>query len=60
MFIMLLSLFAYYVLQDCFTAITDFFNERLHIIGYIGIGVAGVMVMIYKYIDYLGVRSKTV
>lgn len=33
--------------QDCLTAITDFFNEKLHIIGYIGIGVAGVMVRIY-------------
>ncbi|KAG7226795.1 hypothetical protein INR49_014144 [Caranx melampygus] len=28
---------------DCLSAITDFFNEKLHIIGYIGIGIAGVM-----------------
>lgn len=59
MFIIFL-LFVYCVFQDCFTAITDFFNERLHIIGYIGIGVAGVMVMIYRYIDYLGLHNKTV
>lgn len=31
-------------LQDCLTAIIDFFNEKLHIIGYIGIGIAGVVV----------------
>ncbi|KAM7006026.1 tetraspanin-2a [Tautogolabrus adspersus] len=30
---------------DCLTAITDFFNDKLHIIGYIGIGVAGVMIV---------------
>ena len=30
--------------QDCLTAIIDFFNEKLHIIGYIGIGIAGVVV----------------
>ncbi|KAJ0068625.1 hypothetical protein NL108_010300, partial [Boleophthalmus pectinirostris] len=29
--------------KDCLTAITDFFNSKLHIIGYIGIGIAGVM-----------------
>lgn len=34
------------VFQDCLSAITDFFNEKLHIIGYIGIGIAGVMVRI--------------
>uniref|UniRef100_A0A3P9B3B0 Tetraspanin 2a n=1 Tax=Maylandia zebra TaxID=106582 RepID=A0A3P9B3B0_9CICH len=30
--------------KDCLTAITDFFDEKLYIIGYIGIGIAGVMV----------------
>ena len=30
--------------QDCLTAITDFFNEKLYIIGYVGMCVAGVMV----------------
>jgi hypothetical protein len=30
--------------QDCLTAITDFFNEKLYIVGFVGIGVAGVMV----------------
>ena len=33
--------------QDCLTAITDFFNEKLYIIGYVGIGTAGVMVRIF-------------
>lgn len=47
-------------IQDCFTAITDFFNERLHIIGYIGIGVAGVMVIICKYINYSGIHGSSV
>ncbi|KAM4588254.1 tetraspanin-2a [Odontesthes bonariensis] len=30
---------------DCRTAIIDFFDEKLHIIGYIGIGVAGVVII---------------
>lgn len=34
--------------QDCLSAITDFFNKKLYIIGYIGIGIAGVMVRLYK------------
>nr|XP_020469382.1 tetraspanin-2-like [Monopterus albus] len=31
--------------QDCLAAITNFFNDKLYIIGYIGIGIAGVMIM---------------
>ena len=31
-------------LQDCETGIKDFFNAKLYIIGYVGIGIAGVMV----------------
>lgn len=31
-------------LQDCETGIKDFFNSKLYIIGYVGIGIAGVMV----------------
>lgn len=30
--------------QDCETGIKDFFNNKLYIIGYVGIGIAGVMV----------------
>lgn len=58
MFIILfLSYYVYCVFQDCFTAITDFFNERLHIIGYIGISAAGVMVRICKCINYSGIHN---
>lgn len=39
----------FFVSQDCLSAITNFFNEKLHIIGYIGIGIAGVMVRIYSW-----------
>ncbi|XP_044070927.1 tetraspanin-2a isoform X2 [Siniperca chuatsi] len=47
------------VTQDCFTAITDFFNEKLHIIGYIGIGVAGVMIigMIFSMVLCCAIRN---
>lgn len=31
-------------LQDCESGIKDFFNNKLYIIGYVGIGIAGVMV----------------
>lgn len=31
-------------LQDCETGIKDFFNSKLFIVGYVGIGIAGVMV----------------
>eukprot|EP00066_Takifugu_rubripes_P007506 XP_003973125.1 PREDICTED: tetraspanin-2 [Takifugu rubripes] len=45
--------------KDCFTAIMDFFNERLHIIGYIGIGVAGVMIigMIFSMVLCCAIRN---
>ncbi|KAM6928035.1 tetraspanin-2a [Xenentodon cancila] len=45
--------------QDCLTAITDFFNERLHIIGYIGIGIAGVMIigMIFSMVLCCAIRN---
>ena len=33
-----------FVPQDCETGIKDFFNSKLYIIGYVGIGIAGVMV----------------
>lgn len=34
----------FFHLQDCETGIEDFFNSKLYIIGYVGIGIAGVMV----------------
>jgi hypothetical protein len=32
--------------QDCEVGIEEFFNSKLYIIGYVGIGIAGVMVSI--------------
>ncbi|XP_018517362.1 tetraspanin-2a [Lates calcarifer] len=45
--------------QDCLSAISDFFNEKLHIIGYIGIGVAGVMIlgMIFSMVLCCAIRN---
>ncbi|XP_031157945.1 tetraspanin-2a [Sander lucioperca] len=45
--------------QDCLTAITDFFNEKLHIIGYVGIGIAGVMIigMIFSMVLCCAIRN---
>ncbi|XP_056293759.1 tetraspanin-2a [Pseudoliparis swirei] len=45
--------------QDCLTAITEFFNEKLHIIGYIGIGMAGVMIigMIFSMVLCCAIRN---
>ncbi|CAJ1050264.1 tetraspanin-2a [Xyrichtys novacula] len=45
--------------QDCITAITEFFNERLHIIGYIGIGIAGVMIlgMVFSMVLCCAIRN---
>ncbi|TNN76449.1 Tetraspanin-2 [Liparis tanakae] len=45
--------------QDCLTAITDFFDEKLHIIGYIGIGMAGVMMigMIFSMVLCCAIRN---
>ncbi|KAM6981171.1 CD9 antigen-like [Aplochiton taeniatus] len=44
---------------DCLTAITEFFNEKLFIIGYVGIGVAGVMVigMIFSMVLCCAIRN---
>lgn len=45
--------------ENCHAAITDFFNEKLHIIGYIGIGVAGVMIlgMIFSMVLCCAIRN---
>lgn len=45
--------------QDCLSAIRDFFDEKLHIIGYIGIGVAGVMIigMIFSMVLCCAIRN---
>ncbi|KAF0034601.1 tetraspanin-2a [Scophthalmus maximus] len=45
--------------QDCLSAITDFFNEKLHVIGYIGIGVAAVMIlgMIFSMVLCCAIRN---
>lgn len=44
---------------DCLTAITDFVNEKLHIIGYVGIGIAGVMIigMIFSMVLCCAIRN---
>ncbi|XP_008278431.1 tetraspanin-2a [Stegastes partitus] len=44
---------------DCLTAITDFVNEKLHIVGYIGIGIAGVMIigMIFSMVLCCAIRN---
>lgn len=45
--------------KDCLTAITDFFNTKLYIIGYIGIGIAGVMIigMIFSMVLCCAIRN---
>ncbi|XP_027002454.1 tetraspanin-2a [Tachysurus fulvidraco] len=45
--------------KDCNQAIQDFFNERLFIIGYVCIGIAGIMVieMIFSMVLCCGIRS---
>ncbi|XP_034725556.1 tetraspanin-2a [Etheostoma cragini] len=45
--------------QNCLTAITDFFNDKLHIIGYTGIGIAGVMIigMIFSMVLCCAIRN---
>lgn len=45
--------------KDCLTAIKDFFDEKLHIIGYIGIGIAGVMIigMIFSMVLCCAIRN---
>ncbi|KAM4613118.1 tetraspanin-2a isoform 2-T2 [Polymixia lowei] len=46
-------------IKDCLTAITDFFNEKLYIIGYVGIGIAGVMIigMIFSMVLCCAIRN---
>ncbi|XP_053492237.1 tetraspanin-2a isoform X3 [Ictalurus furcatus] len=45
--------------KDCLKAIEDFFNEKLIIIGYVGIGTAGIMIigMIFSIVLCRGIRS---
>ncbi|GAA6096176.1 tetraspanin-2a [Tachysurus ichikawai] len=45
--------------KDCNQAIEEFFNEKLFIIGYVGIGIAGIMVieMIFSMVLCCGIRS---
>ncbi|XP_041639314.1 tetraspanin-2a [Cheilinus undulatus] len=44
---------------NCLIAITNFFNEKLHIIGYIGIGIAGVMIigMVFSMVLCCAIRN---
>ncbi|KAM8914930.1 tetraspanin-2a [Spinachia spinachia] len=46
-------------IRDCLTAITEFFDEKLHIIGYTGIGIAGVMIigMIFSMVLCCAIRN---
>ncbi|XP_017553348.1 tetraspanin-2a [Pygocentrus nattereri] len=45
--------------KDCITAINDFFNEKLFIIGYVGLGIAGVMIigMIFSMVLCCAIRN---
>ncbi|XP_066527325.1 tetraspanin-2 [Hoplias malabaricus] len=45
--------------KDCETAIEEFFNSKLFIIGYVGIGIAGVMVlgMIFSMVLCCAIRT---
>ncbi|XP_034732691.1 CD9 antigen-like isoform X2 [Etheostoma cragini] len=45
--------------KDCETGIKEFFNSKLYIIGYVGIGIAGVMVigMIFSMVLCCAVRN---
>lgn len=44
---------------DCVKAIEDFFNEKLFIIGYVGIGIAGIMIigMIFSMVLCCAIRN---
>uniref|UniRef100_A0A3Q4HWI7 Tetraspanin 2b n=1 Tax=Neolamprologus brichardi TaxID=32507 RepID=A0A3Q4HWI7_NEOBR len=46
-------------LQDCETGIKDFFNSKLFIVGYVGIGIAGVMIigMIFSMVLCCAIRN---
>ncbi|XP_063071784.1 tetraspanin-2a [Engraulis encrasicolus] len=45
--------------KDCVKAIDDFFNEKLFIIGYVGIGIAGVMIigMVFSMVLCCAIRN---
>lgn len=45
--------------KDCCKAIEEFFNEKLLIIGYVAIGIAGIMIigMIFSMVLCRGIRS---
>ncbi|XP_028308131.1 CD9 antigen [Gouania willdenowi] len=45
--------------KDCETGIKDFFNNKLYVIGYVGIGIAGVMIigMIFSMVLCCAVRN---
>lgn len=45
--------------KDCLKAIEDFFTEKLFIIGYVGIGIAGVMIigMIFSMVLCCAIRN---
>lgn len=45
--------------KDCVSAIEEFFNNKLYIIGYVGIGIAGVMIigMIFSMVLCCAVRN---
>ncbi|MCJ8729485.1 hypothetical protein PDJAM_G00106800 [Pangasius djambal] len=45
--------------KDCIKAIEDFFSEKLFIIGYVGIGIAGTMIigMIFSMVLCCGIRN---
>ncbi|KAL2090812.1 hypothetical protein ACEWY4_013075 [Coilia grayii] len=45
--------------KDCYAAIKDFFNEKLFIIGYVGIGIAGVMIigMVFSMVLCCAIRN---
>ncbi|XP_056126340.1 tetraspanin-2a [Rhinichthys klamathensis goyatoka] len=44
---------------DCIKAIEDFFNEKLFIIGYVGLGIAGIMIigMIFSMVLCCAIRN---
>ncbi|KAM9752497.1 tetraspanin-2-like isoform 1-T1 [Menidia menidia] len=46
-------------IKDCEAGIQDFFNNKLYIIGYVGIGIAGVMIigMIFSMVLCCAIRN---
>ncbi|XP_056157695.1 CD9 antigen [Lampris incognitus] len=47
------------ITRDCDTSIEEFFNNKLYIIGYVGIGIAGVMIigMIFSMVLCCAIRN---